>query len=135
MATEVFERIVANAELVRALVRERLGEVLAYDRNGIVWLDAYLTAQHASAAEELKLRMVDTLGAYLGECVRLTYGGSWCLDPAHGWMVRVVDDLAVYPFHKVRKHLMHGGEESVLSLFDVVHAVLEGRARVEDCGG
>ena len=65
----------SNAELVRSVARETLGVSVDYDEAGVRWLDQYIDGQRQSASQELKERLQGTLGSYLGECIRLTYGG------------------------------------------------------------
>src|SRR5436190_23483653 len=120
-------RIRANAELVREVAREKLGVEIQYDEDGVRWLDGYIDDQRDEAAQDLKDRLPSTLGSYLGECVRLTYGGEWLQDAQTGWMVKINDKLSVYPFNKVRKQLNNAEGDSVLAFFRTIPALLHGK--------
>ena len=117
----------SNAELVRSVARETLGVSADYDEAGVRWLDQYIDGQREAASQELKERLPSTLGSYLGECVRLTYGGQWVQDPEQGWSVKINEKLSVYPFNKVRKQLASAEGESVLGFFKAIAALRDGR--------
>jgi hypothetical protein len=74
-------KIRANAELVRQVANEQFGVTPDYDEAGVRWLDSYINGQHERASEELKQKLVNTLGAFLGECIRNTYGDQWGSEP------------------------------------------------------
>ncbi len=117
-------RIQANAELVRNVAREQLDVDVDYDEAGVEWLDEYIDVQRESASAEVRERLPNMLGSYLGECVRQTYGGQWVQDPEAGWSVKINDKLSVYPFNKVRKQLASEDGESVLAFFTAIPALL-----------
>jgi len=118
-------RIRANAELVRNVAREQLGMTVDYDEAGVEWLDEYIDIQRESASDDVKERLPNTLGSYLGECIRQTFGGQWLQDPQAGWSVKINDKLSVYPFNKVRKQLANGDGDSVLAFFTSIPALLQ----------
>jgi hypothetical protein len=117
-------QIRSNAELVRTVAQESLGVDAGYDEDGVRWLDQYINGQRESATQELKDRLPNTLGAYLGECIRNTYGGEWVQDEM-GWGMRINEKLTVYPFSKVRKQLSNPEGDSVLALFMTIPALLQ----------
>ncbi|HYH08778.1 MAG TPA: hypothetical protein VEK11_17120 [Thermoanaerobaculia bacterium] len=114
------QHIRANAELVRRVAREELGETVDYDEAGVRWLDEYLNTQREVAVADVKERLPNTLGAFLGECIRQQYGGLWLNDPAMGWAVKISERLTVNPFGKVQKQLTSAEGESVLSFFGTI---------------
>jgi len=120
-------QIRSNAELVRSIAREKLDVEVDYDEAGVRWLDQYINGQREAATQELKDRLPSTLGSYLGECIRLTYGGQWVQDPEFGWAVKINEKLSVFPFSKVRKQLASPDGESVLGFFKTIPALLGGR--------
>jgi hypothetical protein len=117
-------QIRSNAELVRSVAKKSLGVDAGYDEDGVRWLDQYIEGQRDAATEELKDRLPNTLGAYLGECIRNTYGGEWIQDEM-GWGLRINEKLTVYPFSKVSKQLSNPEGDSVLALFMTIPALLQ----------
>lgn len=130
-----------NAEIVRRAALENMKLEVAYDLDGVRWLDGYIDRQRSGATEDVKAKLPNTLGSYLGECIRRTYGGKWTQDPEYGWSVRINEDLSVFPFNKVQKQLANSEGDSVLGLFTSIGPLLsntkrsaqsQGRARATD---
>lgn len=121
--------ILANAELVRKVAFDQLGESIQYDEAGVRWLDKYIDVQRESASAEVKAKLPNTLGSFLGESIRQTYGGQWIEDPEYGWMVRIDEGVSVFPFNKVTKHLSNEDGDSVLGLFTAIPGMLEYAAK------
>jgi hypothetical protein len=71
------DRIKANAELVRRVALENMNVEVSYDLDGVRWLEGFINKQRSEATDEVKRKLSSTLGAYLGECIRQTYGGDW----------------------------------------------------------
>src|SRR5689334_20506286 len=120
------EKILANAELVRTVVHEQLGIEVGFDQAGVRWLDGYIEGQRDAASASTKERLPGTLGSYLGECIRQSFGGDWVEDQEQGWAVQVTPRLTVYPFNKVRKQLANAQGDSVLGLYTSLPALLKG---------
>ncbi len=113
-----------NAELVRKVALETMNTKVAYDLDGVRWLEGFIDRQRGEATEEVKRKLCTTLGSYLGECIRHTYGGEWIQDPEYGWAVRIQGGLSVFPFNKIQKQLGGDEGESVLSLFTAIEPLL-----------
>ncbi|MFN8955300.1 MAG: hypothetical protein ACK5V9_09995 [Burkholderiales bacterium] len=120
------QQILANAELVRTVAREQLAIAVGFDEAGVRWLDRYIDGQRIGANESTKEKLPNTLGSYLGECIRQSFGGTWIEDKEYGWAVRINQQVTVFPFSKVRKQLSSNAEgESVLGLYTSIPALLE----------
>jgi len=117
------ERIRANAGLVISVAREELRQEIGYDEAGVRWLDGYIKGQHDQGDPKNLDGLVNTLGAYLGECIVHSFGGEWAnIDGS--WGIRFDERNAAFPFAKVRKQLENGAGDSVLSFFALIPAVL-----------
>jgi hypothetical protein len=118
MPRDMEAKIRANAELVRSVAAEQLGIKVDYDEHGVRWLDRYINTQYAMASIEVKDKLVHTLGSFLGECIRETYGGEWTVEAdSPFWFIRFSEENAAYPYSKVHKQLQLGADESVLGFF------------------
>lgn len=120
--TSLTELIAKNAELVRATSSQQLDVTANYDIEGVRWLDGFINRQRVVASVEVKEKLVQTLGSFLGECIRKTYGREW-IDDSNPLEIRFSQGNAVYPLTKVRKQLQNGSEDSVLSMFTVIPAL------------
>jgi hypothetical protein len=118
------EHIRANAELVRKVAREQLGAEVGYNEAGVRWLDAYIDGQRQAASQEVKSKLPNTLGSYLGECIRQTYGGRWVKFPEGWWGVEVSEKLTAFPFNKVQKQLENEDGDSVFGFFTAIPAII-----------
>jgi hypothetical protein len=118
------DRITANAELVRRVALENMNIEVSYDLDGVRWLDGFIDKQRIEATEEVKRKLSTTLGSYLGECIRQTYGGDWVQDAEFGLSVRLKGGLSVFPFNKVQKQLAADEGDSVLGLFTALAPIL-----------
>jgi len=129
-ATLITDLIAKNAELVRSTASQKLGVTANYDIEGVRWLDGFINGQHLAASDEVKERLVQTLGSFLGECIRKTYGGEW-VDESGSWEIRFSQGNAAYPFTKVGKQLQNGPEDSVLSMFTAIPALFFAQIAVD----
>ena len=116
----MIDQIRHNAELVRSVARDQLSVDVGFDRAGVEWLDGFVNRQHEQGGPNNVNNLVNTLGS----CILDTYGGEWFQDDS-GWCVRFDEKNAAYPFAKLRKHLLNGAEDSVLSMFDTIPVVFK----------
>ena len=121
---EMVEMIQANAQLVRQVARSDMDVQLEYDQAGVRWLNGYIDRQRNGGNPAIRKILVNTLGSYLGECIRITYGGEWISDPQLGWGVRLPGGVTAFPFNKVGKQLEEDSN-SVLSFFTAIPALMQ----------
>ena len=67
----------AEAEKVVAAMRDQLGVELNYDKESVAWLEGYIDRIRPQLTNESYSGLATALGAYLGESIIATYGGSW----------------------------------------------------------
>lgn len=116
---ETLRAVETNAELVRSMARERLGQDVGFDESGVTWLDGFVQRMHESGDPDLRSALVSRLGSYLGKCIIETYGGRWArVDGVV--CVAFDEENRAYPFAKMEKHLENGHEDSVHSFFTVL---------------
>jgi hypothetical protein len=118
----ITDLIAKNADLVRSIASRELGVIANYNLEGVRWLDGFINNQHLVASEDLKERLVQTLGSFLGECIRNTYGGEW-VNESGSWEIRFSQGNSAFPFNKVSKQLNNGAEDSVLGMFRAIPAL------------
>ncbi len=121
------DAILANAELVLAALRECYAKPsLGYDAEGVHFLDRFIDGRYKNPNENQTPMLVQTLGSFLGECIRRSHGGEW-VEADSSWAIRFSEGNLAYPFNKVRKQLQHGPEDSVLSFFEHIPVVFTTR--------
>ena len=98
-----------------------------YDRASVEWLDSYIERVRLNLDESSVNGLSNSIGSFLGECIIANYGGQW--REAEGtWGVFFSDrndKSAAFPFNKVRKQLLNGAEDSILSFYDVIPVVFD----------
>jgi hypothetical protein len=120
-------------DLARSLIStcsETLGVNLRYDRASVEWLSGYIERIRPHLNESSIDGLVSSIGSFLGECIIANYGGEW-RESEGTWGVffsESNDRNAAFPFNKVRKQLLYGMEDSILSFYDVIPVVL-GKSR------
>ncbi len=115
----------AAAETVVSNFRDELGVELKYDKQSIEWLDGYLNRVRTQLKKESYPGLATALGAYLGETIIATYGGTWgYFEKLDQWGIRFADDNGAFPMTKVYKQLEDGEFDSVLSFFTMLPKVL-----------
>ncbi|MGV1044269.1 hypothetical protein [Limnohabitans sp.] len=90
------QHFLANAGLVRVIADAQLDTAGQYNE------------------ADVKAKLPNTLGPFLGECIRQTYGGQWVQDTQFGWQDKINEGASVFPINKVAKHLAN--EEGYLVL-------------------
>ncbi len=110
------------AEQFAAAVESETGVQLGFDRDAVAWVDGYIEYARPVPAETMG-RQTTILGAFLGECLIAVYGGEWRMEPG-GWAVRFDELAAVYPFTRVRAHLVNGAGDSVLAFYAAVPGIV-----------
>jgi hypothetical protein len=118
------QAIQLNVDLVRRIAADELDIGVACDEAGVRWLDGFIQRQHEGGDQAIRERLVQTLGAFLGQCVVETFGGRW-IEASGTWGVHFDAQNAVFPFAKVAKQLDHGSRDSVLSFFRAIPAVFK----------
>lgn len=103
-----------------------LGVHLRYDRASVERLDGYIGRVRLTLDESSVDGLTNSVGSFLGECIIANYGGEW--REAEGpWGVFFSgrnDRSAAFPLNKVRKHILNGEGDSMLSFYDVLPVVL-----------
>lgn len=119
------DKILANARMFADFAHKELGVHIEFDEAGARWLDDYIEGLRTTVSPQTRDRLPDTLGAFLGECIRQTYGGDWMPDQGTGsWGVAITKDVMVFPIAKVAKHLSGTEGDSVYGLFRSIPALL-----------
>ncbi len=73
----------------------------------------------SQASEDLKAAMVRVIGAYFGELIRGTFGGSWLIDDYYQTpALQISPSLRIFPQSRVRKRWEEGRERSMVSFVD-----------------
>lgn len=117
-----FENIRLNADLVTKTFAQNNGVDLSFDEDSVKWLDGYIERNGKNWDEQTKERLSGVLGSFLGECIRLNFGGEWKMTE-YGLGIVFDDGNAAYPFNKIRKQIDNGEEDSIASFYSTIPLV------------
>ncbi len=125
------EKIQRNAELVIETMREQ-GVDLDYDQKSVEWLDGYIERQRQQNPnhESNIYGLSNTLGSFLGECIRRQFGGEWA-QSEYGWAIAFDEKNACFPFNKVEKQLRNGAVDSIAGFYGSIPALYGNVLRVQ----
>ena len=115
---DLADRIRANAELV---IGQFPDQGLGYNKESVEWLDGFIERQRERLDAQQAAGLSQTLGCFLGECIRQNFGGEWQQNE-HGLGVVFSDGNACFPLNKVGKQFANGREsgDSVLGFYDSI---------------
>ena len=119
------EQIKELAQDFTSTVSNMLGKNLRYDRASVEWLSGYIERVRPTLDEVSTEGLTQSIGAFLGECIIANYGGEW-RESEGTWGIffsESNDRSAAFPFNKVRKQLLYGLGDSILSFYDVIPVV------------
>lgn len=120
------ERIRANAEMVIQQLRPLSGIDFGYTRESVEWLEGYIDRLRNSGqfeSVELKHKLTNIFGSFLGECIVHCYGGTWKQDKDGEWCVALIDENIAFPFAKVAKQMDNGLVDGIASFFTVIPTI------------
>jgi hypothetical protein len=125
MSDEIRVQEVATVALGMFRRLSARGQTLGYDRDSLSWVEDYLESNREKFSELEFTTLTQLVGAYLGECVRQTYGGSW--NQREGaWGIFFDSKTAAFPFAKAQKFMENGlaGGDTITGFFDIVPLIL-----------
>jgi hypothetical protein len=99
---------------------------LKYDIDSIKFIEGFIERNKSSFGKEETKGLINSLGAFLGQCIIENYGGQWQLDNEMGTMAVVFDDKnKAYPFSKVNKQFDNGLEDSLYSFYTIIPTIFK----------
>ncbi|HLM01059.1 MAG TPA: hypothetical protein VK400_08370 [Pyrinomonadaceae bacterium] len=107
------EAIKANAVLVLKTFGQ---QNLAYDEESVAWLDGYIERNRLNWDAQTGEKLANILGSFLGECIRLNFGGEWQMTE-YGLGIAFSDGNVTFPFTKIRKQIRNGSEDSIADFY------------------
>ncbi len=117
-----FENIRLNAELVSKTFGENNGVNLAFDEDSVEWVDGYIERNRETWDEQTAARLSGVFGSFLGECIRLNFGGEWQMNE-FGLGIVFEDGNTAYPFNKIKKQIENGAVDSIASFYNTISTV------------
>ena len=118
-----FENIRKNAELVIMVMGSENDVELGLNAESVEWVDGFIERQRVGADADKMNDLTNSLGSFLGECIRENFGGEW-QGTEHGLGVVFEDGNAVFPFSKTAKHFFNGADDSIYSFYKTIPFII-----------
>jgi hypothetical protein len=131
MPKDLSEEFKRQARFLIDTFSRELGVALSYDTQSVEYLDGYITRNRAGIRKMTDSHyggVVGTIGAFLGECIIVNFGGQWKQSENGAWGIYFDDKNAVFPFVKVAKAFGPEGEfDSIASFYSLSKLLQEGK--------
>lgn len=96
---------------------------LEYDSDSVKFLEGFIERTKVNIEKDYWNGLINSCGAFLGECIIENYGGTWEEDENGNIGVFFDNENVAYPFSKVNKQFENGLEDSIFSFYDVIPQV------------
>ena len=120
------------------LSRSLKDRTLAFDDAGVLALYTLIRMRReeilALGGDETG-RWVVGMGAFLGECIRARFGGSYGQPGAEGLVLAVREGVKLYPIRWIHANLVGGEKDSLLKRYEALVAALAGGGGTAPDGG
>ncbi len=112
----MIEAIQLNTRSVQQILTDAQAPA-TYSLEALQWLETLLAKVRGRLDDETRIRMIDNIGAFLGECLCKNYQGEWV--EIKGNLGVMMDDgaLIAFPFLKVAKFVDKGAPDSFVSMY------------------
>jgi hypothetical protein len=104
-----------------AKAKEQLN--IKYNADGVKFLEGFIERNKSEIPKEQWSGLINTCGAFLGQCIIKNFGGKWVREDDEQVAVVFGDGNKIYPFAKVNKQFENGLEDSIFSLFTLIPTV------------
>lgn len=99
---------------------------LGYDDRSVKYIEGFIERVKTEFTQDERPGLIQAIGAFIGQCIILNYGGQWEIDNDRDELCIAFDDAnKIFPFAKVRKQFEHGLEDSVYSFYNVIPTVFK----------
>lgn len=98
---------------------------LKYDSDGVKFVEGFIERNKTQIPREEWNGLIDSCGAFLGQCIIENYGGQRAKDENGHVAVAFNNNNKVYPFSKVSTQFDNGLEDSIHSMYTIIPTVFK----------
>jgi hypothetical protein len=122
------EHAIGRIQELAIFVIEKFGPLseieFGLNRPSLEWVEGFIERerQRRDPGSDIPEGLLNTLGAFLGECIVAASGGKWeWHEQQQDWGIHFSSGASAFPFSKVWKQFKNGieGGDSILSFYDV----------------
>lgn len=99
---------------------------LNYDLHSVKFIEEFIERQRNNFDSEQRKGLINSIGAFVGQCIKINYGGHWQVDQDTQTICIALDDKnKIFPFAKTAKQFENGLEDSVYSFYTIIPTVFK----------
>ncbi|MBX7153597.1 MAG: hypothetical protein U0Y96_14830 [Candidatus Kapaibacterium sp.] len=98
---------------------------IKYDSDGVKFVEGFIERNKVQIAKEEWTGLINSCGAFLGQCIIENYGGQWTKEDSGHVAIAFDDKNKVYPFSKVGKQFDNGLEDSIHSMYTIIPTIFK----------
>lgn len=98
---------------------------IKFDSDGVKFLEGFIERNKTQIAKDEWLGLINSCGAFLGQCIIENYGGEWIREENGQIAIAFDDKNKIYPFSKVSKQFENGLEDSIHSMYSIIPTVFK----------
>lgn len=93
---------------------------LKYNSDSVKYLEEFIERTKMNVERDNWSGLINSCGAFLGECIIENYGGVWKKDKKGNVGIKFNNKNIVYPFAKVSKQFENGLGDSIFSFYYII---------------
>lgn len=98
---------------------------IEFNDDGVKYLEGFIERVKSQFPKEDSDGIINTCGAFLGQCIIENYGGKWMYDENNQIVVSFGEKNNVYPISKTRKQFENGLDDSIYSMYSIIPLVFK----------
>lgn len=98
---------------------------IEFNDDGVKYLEGFIERVKSQFSKEDSDGIINTCGAFLGQCIIENYGGKWMYDENNQIVVSFGEKNNVYPISKTRKQFENGLDDSIYSMYSIIPLVFK----------
>lgn len=98
---------------------------IEFNEEGVKYLEGFIERIKSQFSKEDSDGIINTCGAFLGQCIINNYGGKWMYDENNRIAIAFDNNNLIYPISKTRKQFENGLEDSIYSMYSTIPHVFK----------
>lgn len=98
---------------------------IEFNDDGVKYLEGFIERVKSQFSKEDSDGIINTCGAFFGQCIIENYGGKWMYDENNQIVVSFGEKNNVYPISKTRKQFENGLDDSIYSMYSIIPLVFK----------
>lgn len=98
---------------------------IEFNDEGVKYMEGFIERVKSQFSKDDSDGIINTCGAFLGQCIIENFGGKWVYDENNHIAVAFSENNLVYPISKTRKQFENGLDDSIYSMYSIIPLVFK----------